>query len=239
MFNTVTKAQMQELIEYIASKMSVIDVSTIADANNVEEGYFNETDNKFYEEANYTTEITGKNKTIYISLNTDLPYYFNGTDFVALSSPQQDTLDAGDGIDITDNTISIDEMPAEDMSEVASPMPSVMSRRFKYSTEEQIVGEWIDGKKLYQKTIHDFTMPSQSNVPIPNFLGIQVDKMIEIFGRCVDSNGFTFTFNPSFGDRIKCLYGTSNDAFVVQYVDASWAYNQKADITFVYTKVND
>lgn len=50
------------------------------------------------------------------------------------------------------------EMPAEDMAEVASPMPSVMSRRFKYSTEEQIVGEWIDGKPIYQKT-HIFASP--------------------------------------------------------------------------------
>lgn len=45
-----------------------------------------------------------------------------------------------------------DSMPAEDMAEVASPMPSVMSRRFKYSTEEQIIGQWIDGKPVYQKT---------------------------------------------------------------------------------------
>ena len=124
MFNTATKAQMQELIEYIASKMSVIDVSTIADANNVEEGYFNETDNKFYKEANYTTEITGKNKTIYISLNTDLPYYFNGTDFVALYSSQQN--------------------------------PS-----FDYSTSEKVVGHWVDGKPIYQKTF-EFTVPSGS-----------------------------------------------------------------------------
>ena len=50
------------------------------------------------------------------------------------------------------------EMPAEDMAEVASPLPSVMSRRFKYSTEEQIVGEWIDGKPIYQKT-HIFASP--------------------------------------------------------------------------------
>lgn len=44
-------------------------------------------------------------------------------------------------------------MPSADMSEVVTPLPGVMSRRFKYSTEEQVVGTWIDGKPLYQKTI--------------------------------------------------------------------------------------
>lgn len=60
---------------------------------------------------------------------------------------------AGDGIVIENDEISTNNMPAADIDEVASPMPSVMSRRFKYSTEEQIVGEWIDGKPLYQKVI--------------------------------------------------------------------------------------
>jgi len=45
------------------------------------------------------------------------------------------------------------EMPSEDMSEVISPLPSVQPRYHKYSTEEHIVGEWIDGKTLYEKTI--------------------------------------------------------------------------------------
>ena len=52
----------------------------------------------------------------------------------------------------TDTQPEMEVMPSEDMSEVASPMPSVMSRRFKYSTEEQVVGEWIDGKPVYQRT---------------------------------------------------------------------------------------
>ena len=59
---------------------------------------------------------------------------------------------AGDGIDITNEEISTDNMPSADMSEVISPLPGVMSRRMKYSTEEQVIGEWIDGKPLYQKT---------------------------------------------------------------------------------------
>ena len=63
------------------------------------------------------------------------------------------TYTAGDGIVIDDDEISTDNMPAEDMSEIVTPLPGVMSRRFKYSTDEQVVGEWIDGKPIYQKTL--------------------------------------------------------------------------------------
>ena len=67
-----------------------------------------------------------------------------------------DTAEAfdSDHWDATDVDTEIPElMPEDDMSEIVTPLPSVMSRRFKYSTDEQVVGEWIDGKPLYQKTI--------------------------------------------------------------------------------------
>ena len=38
------------------------------------------------------------------------------------------------------------------MSNIVTPLPGTMSRRMKYSTEEQVIGEWIDGKPIYQKT---------------------------------------------------------------------------------------
>ena len=72
------------------------------------------------------------------------------------------TYTAGDGIDITNDVISTDNMPDTDMEEIITPLPSVMSRRFKYSTTEQVVGEWIDGKPIYQKTIDCGGLPNKS-----------------------------------------------------------------------------
>lgn len=48
------------------------------------EGYYNETDGKFYEESTYTTEITGETGKIYISLDTNLPYRWSGSAFVQI-----------------------------------------------------------------------------------------------------------------------------------------------------------
>lgn len=63
------------------------------------------------------------------------------------------TYTAGDGINITNDEISVKEMASADMSEVIDPLPSVMSRKMIYSTAEQVVGQWTDGKPVYQKTV--------------------------------------------------------------------------------------
>ena len=53
-----------------------------ASSDNVVEGYFNSTDNLFYEESTYITPIMGANNVIYISLDTDLLYRYNGSIFI-------------------------------------------------------------------------------------------------------------------------------------------------------------
>lgn len=52
--------------------------------DDVIDGYYNETDGKFYEESTYTTEITGEAGKIYISVDTDLQYRWTGSAFSAL-----------------------------------------------------------------------------------------------------------------------------------------------------------
>lgn len=134
-------------------------------------------------------------------------FVYDGTRFLmqpALSMGGGSSYTAGDGIDITNNEISTDNMPAADMSEVISPLPGVMSRRMKYSTEEQVVGEWIDGKPIYQKTtIVDTTSATQDNLLIdssPN------NEYISAVGYGLKGNNVIFI--PYFTD------GTSNYAFL-------------------------
>ena len=68
-------------------------------AYNVIEGYFNAADNLFYEENTYTTPITGESEKIYISIDIDKSYRYNGSIFVRLDDEtidyfQVDTLPA-------------------------------------------------------------------------------------------------------------------------------------------------
>lgn len=55
--------------------------------------------------------------------------------------------------------LGLREMPSGDMSEIVSPKPVTAKGGHRYSTEEQIVGTWIDGSTLYEKTVQ-FTVPN-------------------------------------------------------------------------------
>lgn len=66
-------------------------------------GYFNPSDNLFYEESTYVTPITGDVNSLYLSLDTNLLYRYNGTIFVEVSN-----YEIGDGLNLDDNTLSAD-----------------------------------------------------------------------------------------------------------------------------------
>lgn len=77
------------------------------------------------------------------------------------------TYTAGDGINIDENyEISTDNMQSEDMEEVVETLPGIASRYHKYSTTEQIVGEWINGETIYEKTIDFGSLPNNSTKSI-------------------------------------------------------------------------
>ena len=50
----------------------------------VTDGYYNSTDGNFYEDSSYTTVITGTNNHIYISVDTNVIYRFDGTSYIGI-----------------------------------------------------------------------------------------------------------------------------------------------------------
>ena len=116
----------------------------------------------------------------------------------------------------------------------------------KYSTEEQLVGTWIDGKPLYQKTV-EFTTPSKNSIQEYSYLpGIpfsSIDNIINVDGWC----------NRADGGRVPHLF--SQDQSVYFFVDWNksnqklYFYvltnstigtaNQPATLTFRYTKTTE
>ena len=90
---------------------------------------------------------------------------------------------AGDGISIDANDeISTDNMQSADMEDVLDILPGIESKYHKYTESEQIVGEWIDGKTIYERVID---IPSLISGIVPETwtviktVTIPVDKMIE------------------------------------------------------------
>ena len=174
------------------------------------------------------------------SPNAEFTYYTKSEAYAWDRVNVQPTIEytSGDGINIdtTTNTINTDNMPASDMSEVVSPLPSVMSRRMKYSTEEQVVGEWIDGKPVYQIAKYyqgTYTVEAKATVDFGALGASNVDLVIELI--CTITNA---------ADTQRYLYGHGNYIYdktndhVIFYSDGEWS-NLRPIVTMRYTKTTD
>lgn len=91
---------------------------------------------------------------------------------------------------------------------IVNAMPSVQTGN-DYSTDEQIIGTWIDGKKLFQKTVSCGALPDTSQKLVQTGLSNVVIR--NMFGTAYKpSNGTVFPINtlPSF-DPIPTLSGSA------------------------------
>ena len=87
-----------------------------------------------------------------------------------------------------------------------------------YSTAERIVGTWIDGKYIYQKTIN-VTLPSSAGTETYTNIGVSVDKVIG--QRCVF---YRDGLSGAFGHNLitSSTFGTTNSGLhVIVYANAS------------------
>ena len=116
----------------------------------------------------------------------------------------------------------------------------------QYSTEEQLVGTWIDGKPLYQKTV-EFTTPSENSVKEYSYLpGIpfsSIDKIISVDGWCARKDGWRVPHLFNVDNRLlfSVDWNKSNQKiyfYVLENNDIGTA-NQPATLTFRYTKTTN
>ena len=131
------------------------------------------------------------------------------------------------GIDFNSH---ISPMPAEDMSEIITPLPSTMSRRMKYSTEEQVVGEWIDGKPIYQKT---YNLSSEINITRETWVTLVTDASLSNVAYLID-----FKCGRSSQPRVDAIPSAQieGNAFKVY---TSVGYHRIKFFTIQYTKTTD
>ena len=90
----------------------------------------------------YDVSVAVKKKTTWSNIKSALKTYFDTLY----------TITVGAGLKKTNNVMSIKEFASGDMADVVTPLPSIPARGIKYSTDEQVIGTWIDGKPLYQIT---------------------------------------------------------------------------------------
>lgn len=113
----------------------------------------------------------------------------------------------------------------------------------QYSTEEQLVGTWIDGKPLYQKTV-EFTTPSKSSTQeysyLPEIPFSSIDKIISVDGWCARVDGWRVPHLFNVGSALLfCFDWNKSNQKIYFYVLTNKTANQPAILTFRYTKTTD
>lgn len=112
-----------------------------------------------------------------------------------------------------------------------------------YSTEEQVIGKWIDGKPLYRKVIIN-TLPkvATENVPVIKKISIDVDiktGFIETayYYNDKDSQVVPIPFILSSGQVIKAYIGL--DGSITLSSNTTYTNEQQVIVIVCYTKTTD
>lgn len=119
----------------------------------------------------------------------------------------------------------------------------------EYSTSEKIVGTWIDGKPLYQKTIADTTNDT-INVTKYISIGASIDTCVSCNGIFLDTNDvfkpLPFFTNAVTNNNIAALKlvtnsnnASSNKNTIGLVCSSSNLLNRPVYVTIRYTKTTD
>lgn len=209
----------------------------------IKDSYGNEIkDPVFYDNLKYYVK--------FLSLNCDytedvVDYYFNNKTFDSMS------------LNLNDNNLEPDNDASYLLSAISLTtrdtkkvlIPNVYDiNKINYSTEEQVIGTWIDGKPLYQKTIEakgmDWTIQSDK-VLYYSIESLNVKVPVQIIGTLVniDDNGnVTNMHNLPYYDGSAYgfpIFGGSGITFT-NHGQSSWRTRYRIYImTIQYTKTTD
>lgn len=110
-------------------------------------------------------------------------------------------------------------------------------RQFNYSTEEQVVGRWIDGKKLYRKSIvKEISLEKGDTKIAHNISNLDICVNVSAF----DQTGTRF---PSLGDANSLTFGSvirsvDKSNILIRVINDNWSL-RKWYFILEYTKTTD
>lgn len=131
------------------------------------------------------------------------------------------------------NKTTLDKLSTSDEGNLLFDGKGINGGLHNYSTEEKVVGKWIDGKPLYEKTVY-FGSGTLSNRASVSFENMNIDKIMVISGTFEDTidgqlsipvyldgtlhvgfycnrSGILLTFSGAFNGRISNAYA------IIQY----------------------
>jgi hypothetical protein len=142
----------------------------------------------------------------------------------------------------------IKESDEEGSGDSLMPYGPVGNTQVNYSTEEQVIGTWIDGRPIYQKTITDYdilnttnrTVLIAENLDFLTSLPTGVATIINAFDGSVDKS--VLPRIAKYVDYQLGIYATPEGYIVIDLGDSINSSNYSsviATITFQYTKTTN
>lgn len=112
------------------------------------------------------------------------------------------------------------------------------SSEINYSTDEQVIGTWIDDKPLYQKSFH-LTTPSETDsaIVIQNIADLNIDTPVNIFGNVLNVP-INFFLDITQSNYIACFINSAKTGIAMK-LGANTYVSKDCNVTILYTKTTD
>lgn len=124
---------------YKTATSSFVKVSGEGGSGGLVYGYYNETDDKFYEDEEYTTEISGDNEKLFITLDTNYIYRYDST--------EAEFIQIGGSGDASDAIVYVDTLPTPpDIKNV------IYGAIIRTAYTETVADNFLDENDLFIKT---------------------------------------------------------------------------------------
>ena len=104
-----------------------------------------------------------------------------------------------------------------------------------YSTTEHVVGEWIDGSTLYEKTVDCGALPNAASKNIPHGISNMLD-VVSINCIAISSNHYSLLMPYFDGSNRATVYVETTNVNITTATSGLTQYN--AYVTLRYTKTS-
>ena len=107
-----------------------------------------------------------------------------------------------------------------------------------YSTDEQVVGTWIDGKPIYQKTIDFGALPNNTTKSVNHNIQ-NIDYVVNLFGAAYRSSDGMVNTLPCYNHNVYGAELASNSTSIMVTTFADRSAFSESYVTIQYTKSTD
>lgn len=134
--------------------------------------------------------------------------------------------------------ISASEIAFKDINNSVFTLDQYLINIGTYSTNEQVIGTWIDGKPIYRKVFNVGTITEQKTYITHGIANL--GKLVNLYGFCNRSDNVQQPIPNNYTNWEIFLYDVSSIEITIKFSDNQWNRNPYNIVLIVeYTKTTD